>query len=360
MNELLNRMFLDNSVRSLLIVAAVILLVFIIKRYLSRYFAGLLFRMISVFTRNVERKEFVNLVVAPLESFLWILTIIISLDKLKFPSVFAFEIYHLTSRDLVDAFAKAVLIITFIWFLLKVIDFVALVLKKKAALTPDTTDDQLIVFFKDFFKAMLVLLGILLVLRFVFNYNISTLITGLSIATAAIALATKESLENLIASFIIFFDKPFFVGDIVKVQSVTGVIERIGLRSTRIRTENKTYVTVPNKQMVDSIVDNHSQRTYRRGELLLEINTEVGPQQLRSFIKALKDLLAKKELNSYLVLLQDLNKNASVVKIEYFSAKIMIDEFNQLKEEINFSVLELMETMNIKLAINNTQVIVTR
>lgn len=360
MNELLNRILLDNSVRSLLIVAGVILLVFIIKRYLSRYFAGLFFRMISVFTRNVERKEFVNLVVAPLESFLWILTVIISLDKLKFPAVFEFEIYHLTSRDLVDAFARAVLIITFIWFLLKVIDFVAVVLKKKAALTPDTTDDQLIVFFKDFFKAMLVLLGILLVLRFVFHYNISTLITGLSIATAAIALATKESLENLIASFIIFFDKPFFVGDIVKVQSVTGVIERIGLRSTRIRTESKTYVTVPNKQMVDSIVDNHSLRTYRRGELLLEINTEVNPQQLRSFIKALKDLLAKKELDTYSVLLQDLNKNASVIKIEYFSAQIMIDEFNQLKEGINFSVLELMETMNIKLAINNTQVIVTR
>ena len=53
---------------------------------------------------------------------------------------------------------------------------------------------------------------------------------------AALALAAKESIENLIASFIIFFDKPFFTGDTLKVNNVSGTVEKIGLRSTRIRT----------------------------------------------------------------------------------------------------------------------------
>ena len=96
--------------------------------------------------------------------------------------------------------------------------------------------------------------------RFVLNFNISNLITGLSIITAAVALATRESLENLIASFIIFFDKPFTMGDLVKVENITGNVERIGLRSTRIRTDQKTFITVPNKKMVDSILDNLSLR----------------------------------------------------------------------------------------------------
>jgi MscS family membrane protein len=78
---------------------------------------------------------------------------------------------------------------------------------------------------------------------------------------AALALAARESLENIIASFIIFFDKPFVTGDNLKIQQVTGTVERIGLRSTRIRTADKTLVSVPNKQMVDSIVDNLSMRT---------------------------------------------------------------------------------------------------
>jgi MscS family membrane protein len=114
------------------------------------------------------------------------------------------------------------------------------------------------------------MIGILLILRFSFNKPIGNL-TGLSIVGAAIALATRESMENLIASFIIFFDKPFITGDQVKVNNFTGTIERIGLRSTRIRTLDKTYISVPNKQMVDTIVDNITLRTQRKVELRLEL-----------------------------------------------------------------------------------------
>ena len=91
------------------------------------------------------------------------------------------------------------------------------ILEGKTKNTADLADDQLVVFFRDFFKVVVVIIGILMFTKFVFNFNISNLITGLSIVTAAIALATRESLENLIASFIIFFDKPFTLGDLVKV-----------------------------------------------------------------------------------------------------------------------------------------------
>ncbi len=353
MDEFLSKIILDNSVRNLLVVAIIILLVFVIKRYLSRYIAGLFFRILSLFTRNVDRKEFVSLVVVPLEIFLWILTIIISLDKLKFPSAFEFDLYHISSRNLFDAVGRAILIITFIWFLLKVIDFVALVLKKKAMLTPDATDDQLVVFFKDFFKTIMVILGILMTLKFVFNYNIGTLITGLSIATAAIALATKESLENLIASFIIFFDKPFTLGDLVKVHNVTGTVEKIGLRSTRIRTDNKTFVTVPNKQMVDSILDNLTLRTHRKAETTLELSSASTKEQLQVFIESTRKLLQQRRLDSFSVYLNDVSKDAFVLKIEYLTTPIPMDDFNTIKQEINLGIIELMELQGIKLAERN-------
>jgi hypothetical protein len=65
-------------------------------------------------------------------------------------------------------------------------------------------------------------------------------------------------------------DLTFTTGDLLKVNQIQGTVERIGLRSTRIRTIEKTYVTVPNKQMVDSVVDNLTLRTQRRGELRLD------------------------------------------------------------------------------------------
>src|SRR6185369_15383118 len=123
------------------------------------------------------------------------------------------------------------------------------------------------------------------------NYDIDKILAGLSIVAAALALSARESLENLIASIIIFFDKPFAIGDTLKVQQVTGTVEKIGLRSTRIRTTEKTYVTVPNKQMVDSILDNLSLRTHRRAVLNLDLHPHTSPQQVNQMLPALTALL---------------------------------------------------------------------
>ena len=105
------------------------------------------------------------------------------------------------------------------------------------------------------------------------------------------ALAAKESLENLIASFVIFFDKPFYTGDVVKVNNITGTVEHIGLRSTRIRTQEKTLVTVPNKQMVDSVVDNLSMRNQRRAEIKLEFVPKTTTENIENLITELKKIL---------------------------------------------------------------------
>ncbi|MBL4623758.1 MAG: mechanosensitive ion channel, partial [Flavobacteriales bacterium] len=90
------------------------------------------------------------------------------------------------------------------------------------------------------------------------------LLAGLGVGGLALALAAKESLENLLSSFTIFFDKPFVLGDTVKVGGVVGTVEKVGFRSTRLRTPEKSYVTIPNRKMIDAELDNLSLRTFRR------------------------------------------------------------------------------------------------
>lgn len=350
MNDFLNRVFLDNPIKNYLVVSGIILFILILKRFISRYLAGLIYRLVKKVWNDIDKQSFSGLVAQPLGLFLLILVSIVSLHKLTFPSLFNVEVYKYTVKEIIHTAGTIILIISFIWLLLRIIDFFATIFEKKADLTPDQGDNQLIIFFKDFFKIVISIIGIIMVLKLGFGFSVSSFITGLSIATAAIALATRESLENLIASFIIFFDKPFTIGDLVHIQNVTGTVEKIGLRSTRIRTDQKTFVTVPNKQMVDSILDNLSLRTQRKGEIRLELGVSAAAGILENFISGVKEKLAHPQIEEATVFLSDVKSNAFVVSIDFFTAPISISDFNKLKQEKTISILKLMEEMNIELA----------
>jgi len=359
MQDFLNQVILDNTVRNYLMVLLAVGLIALIRRIISRYFAGLIYRLVSKRGQHSLRQSFVDLVKQPLELFLIVFITLVAFDKLYFPKVLDVRIYKITLRELVDGTANLILILAFIWLCLRVIEFIALILEEKASKTADQTDNQLIVFFKDFLKVLIVLNGILLILHFVFHKDIGNLLTGLSIVGAAIALATRESLENLIASFIIFFDKPFVTGDLVKVQGFTGTIEKIGLRSTRIRTTEKTYISVPNKQMVDSIVDNISLRTQRKAELKLEIGLSASAQQLAALTNAVKQILDKPALDGQVVFLSDTGKNAHVYTIEYMvSMEYNVEAFNELRAQINLEIIQWLNEQRIELAAASTDVVV--
>jgi MscS family membrane protein len=350
MKEILQYKLFDNAVSAYLVVVLSIAFAFLLKRLISKYLAKLLFRLVKGLARGVDRQSFINLVVQPLEIFVVIIISIVAIDKLYYPKVLELKIYRIGLRQFIDTVSVSTLIITFIWLLLRIIDFIALILEQKANKTLDHSDNQLIVFFKDFFKVVLVIVGILLVLQFGFNKDVGSLLTGLSIATAAIALATRESLENLIASFIIFFDKPFTTGDVVKVHQVTGTVEKIGLRSTRLRTDQKTWVSVPNKQMVDSIMDNLSLRTQRRADLKLMVDLQTSPQQMDALVAGIKEILTQEQIEGYSVFFTDITQEGFVVPIEYYTAPIGMDEFNGLKQSVNIQVLNLIRKLDIELS----------
>ncbi len=350
MNDFLEQIWLDNPVKNYLIVAGVILFVILLKRFISRYLAGLMFKVVNKIWKDVDKQSFIHLLIQPLGFFLLILTAIISLHKLNFPSVLNIEVYKYSVKQIVYCFATIVLIISFIWLLLRIIDFIATILEKKANLTPSQADNQLIVFFRDFFKVVVAIIGAMMILNYAFELNVGSLITGLSIVGAGIALALRESLENLIASFIIFFDKPFTAGDQVKVLNVTGTVEKIGLRSTRIRSDQKTWVTVPNKQMVDSVLDNLSLRTQRRADLKLEVGLQTKSDQLESLLAGVQKILDRAEIEDLNIALSDITGNSIVLLSDYYTAPTTIKEFNAIKQEVNLQVLKLMEELGIEMA----------
>lgn len=348
MNSFWQQQWGENTIQAYTIVGAVILVVWFCRRYLSAVLAGWLFHWLGRVLNKVERSQFNALVITPLQRFVVVVVLIVALYRLQFPSALNVEIYRFEARDILHAIGKLLIIATLTSLLLRGIDFAAILLEKRASRTPDLSDNQLIVFFKDFFKVILVINAALLVLSFVFGFDIGSLVTGLSIVGAAIALALRESLENLIASFIIFFDKPFITGDLVKVNAITGTVEKIGLRSTRIRTEQKTFVTVPNKQMVDSILDNLSLRSQRRADIKLELSAKATPAKLEALVKEIRVLLQDPLIEQYSVLLSDIRSGSVFIEADYYTAPLPLEDFNSLREKINVQVLSLVHELELE------------
>jgi len=134
-------------------------------------------------------------------------------------------------------------------------------------------------------------------------------------------------------------------------ETVTGTVERIGLRSTRIRTGDKTLVTVPNKQMVDSVVDNWSLRTERREEIRLELSSSIPAATLQLITAAVKKIIDQynEQIINADVFVKDISRNAIIITIEFFTKDIAIKEFFQLKENINLQVKKLLEEFDGKI-----------
>ena len=348
----LQQTLLGNTLGAYLAVAFIVGVMVLVKKFIGRYLGSLIYRIGGRIMGNIDRQIFLEEVASPISWFLLITVAVFAIDKLNFPAVFQFDIYGHSTRDIAQRTGIGMIILSFIRLLLRVVDFIARVLEEKASQNVDKKDNQLIVFFRDFFKVVIGLLGILWIVKACFNQPIGELLTGLSIVGAAIALAAKESLENLIASFIIFFDKPFFTGDLVKLNNVQGTIEHIGLRSTRIRTAEKTLVTVPNKQMVDSMVDNWSHRTARRGEIRFELDPLSPIEKVRVFLDSLRTLLESKSplVQSPEVLLKDMGRTGVLVTIEYFTAPVALQDFDKQKQELLFLAKEQMELHQLQLA----------
>lgn len=338
----LDQQILSNSIRSYLFIAGILLTTLLVKRLISRFFASLIYTWVDKKNHSDLRKSHVHRLLVPIEQFLIFLVAIIALYELKFPEIWNLQLFKLTLQQFLESTVKFVFIILLIRVGLRTLEFISIILENKARLTEDLSDDQLVLFFRDFFKVIIYIIGILMVLRYVFNESIGNLVTSLSIVGAAVALSTRESLENIIASFIIFFDKPFTIGDHVKVSGFTGTIEKIGLRSTRIRTQEKTYISVPNKQMVDSIVDNISLRSERKIEMDLQLSVQTTAQALADFANHMRTFLkAQNDIHSATVFIAESGKQYHALHLECLvSIEINIEAFQLIRERLNLAAVE--------------------
>ena len=359
-----NLSFLGNTVSNFTWFLGILLLGFIFKRVVSKVLNRLIFRFFKKFAAEVKADKFVELLLRPMELLLLSITLYFSINMLDYPlNKILFKKSILVDGkqivdqtlviDLIDLFFEGLIIILFTWVVLRVIDFVCFVLLHKAIADPTNHGEQIIPFIKDSVKLITVFISILLIFGAVFKFDIATLVAGLGIGGLAVALAAKESLENLFGSFTIFLDKPFAVGDLVKVDGIEGAVEKVGFRSTRIRTAENSLITLPNKKMVDSALDNLSLREFRRVKFSVEVGLETSSDDLKKVIIAIENYLNSNLETTNpenIVMLDGFKESSFSIMITYFVKMMDYNLYLKTKEGVNFEILKIFKDNDLTFA----------
>ncbi|GAB3827185.1 mechanosensitive ion channel family protein [Hymenobacter jeollabukensis] len=362
--QVLNQHFFGNTLGQYMVSGIILLLGFGLRRLLSRIVSKVFYRVIKRYTAGVTEQELNDLLIQPLSVLLFLFTLFLAFNVLDYPTSVTDDLARSTPwpKKLAFAVYQTGVISALAWVLLRLIDFAELVYRRRAELlTAANTrlDAQFIPFAKDFIKVIILIMAFLVMLAQVFGVNVTALIGGLGIGGLAVAFAAKESLENLIASFTIFLDRPFQVGDLVTVGGITGTVEKVGFRSTRLRTAEKSYVTVPNKSMIDKPLDNLSLRTARRVSFTLNFSHDTTREQLLAIATELHDYLRRHDRvipEEVQTKLTGLTQTGRDLTVQYFVQVATYDEYLDIKEEVNYRILEIVEAHNGSFATNTTVV----
>ncbi|MET0047877.1 MAG: mechanosensitive ion channel family protein [Sedimenticola sp.] len=177
-----------------------------------------------------------------------------------------------------------------VWAAYRLVDLVSAKLLQRANLTDNKLDDALVPLIPKTLKIFVTVIGFVFIADNL-NVDISSLLAGLGLGGLAFALAAKDMVQNLFGSVTVLMDRTFSVGDWVVVDGMEGSVERIGFRSTRIRTFYNSLVTVPNSKFITASVDNMGERRYRRLSCKLSLTYDTPPDRIEAFCEGVRELV---------------------------------------------------------------------
>ena len=204
-----------------------------------------------------------------------------------------------------------------------------------------------------FIKLTILLFGVLFWLANI-GVNISTVLAGLGVGGLALALALQKPIEDMMGALSLFTQAPIRVGDFCKYGQITGIIEDISLRSTRIRTLTNTLVHVPNARIAHIEIENFSQRTMIRYWPTLRLRYDTSPDQIRTVAANILEVLEQHEQvheKPLRVRFTDFDDDAILIKVNSFLKTTDFPESLAIAEELNLRIMEIVDAAGTKFAL---------
>ena len=235
--------------------------------------------------------------------------------------------------------------IGFFWFLLRTTSLTMQRLRVHAISVGRVGTGTLMVLGERLLAALVVILAILATLGIV-GFNLTTVLAGLGIGGIAIAFAAQKTLENLFGGISVLADEVIRVGDYCRFGDRTGTVEDISLRSTRIRTDSRTEVSIPNGALATMNIENFTRRDKILFNPALAIRCETSADQLRYLLAEVRRMLYEHpKVESDSAYVRFANFDNSALRLEIFSYVLTCDanEFAAIREDLLLRIMEIVE-----------------
>ena len=185
------------------------------------------------------------------------------------------------------------------------------------------------------------------------GFEVKTFLTGLGIGGLAFALAAQDTIANLFGSFVVMLDQPFYVGESIRVLAHEGTVEEIGLRSTRLRTDKRAQVVIPNKTVAAEVITNFTRMPQRRVDTVLGVTYDNPPDRIQPALEDLRALLrADRGVHpgQIVVSLSDFSDSSLRVQILYFTADPDWESHMAVRERVNLGILRVLAKRGVTLS----------
>jgi MscS family membrane protein len=258
----------------------------------------------------------------------------------------------LGAHTVVTEIQHALLIVAAFWMLLRSITVLQRGLPRSIDLNANPAMRSLIPLGGRIAKVVIFAIGVLTVIS-AFGYPIATILAGLGIGGIAIALGAQKSLEHFFGSVSIGVDQPFRIGDWIKAGSIEGEVEAIGLRSTRIRTIERTIITMPNGALAESQIENFGTRERIRLKTMIGLEYDTPPATIRAVRDDIEQLLRSHKMTwPDAIIVRFVQFGPSSLDLEVFCWLMtsQVNEFRVLREELYLGIIEIMQRRGAKFA----------
>jgi MscS family membrane protein len=315
----------------------------------KKMFAYLLTRLIAPLTRRT-RTDLDDLLLEsvrkPLELLVLVIGLFVAVQILQLPEE------PLDARGFAYAILKVIVTVAVAWALFNMIGVFGSWLEKLSVRTDNALDDHLVPFICKTLRVFIVILAVIMAIQNL-GYSTSGLLASLGIGGMALALASKDTLSNIFGSLMIIFDRPFKIGDVVLAEGMEGVVEEVGFRSTKIRTFNKSLISVPNSMIANMPIDNITLSNKRRIRMTIGVTYDATTLQLRNLTARIRSLLNQHpgiDGDGVQVSFTDFGASSLDILIQCFTITPNWNEYMDVREEVCLQIMEVLEELGLSFA----------